>query len=137
RGSVGKVTGNGLDAGPFEAIAYAGVGKAGDPNHAFVRGRALGHARQGRSDFAGDPQQQDVTPNRGQLGDQIRRRLAQKVLKLRNRGEALWQVCWTRHRHYPLSATAGSSRDVGAAGIDRIAPKSIAAATANPGQSSD
>ena len=118
------------------AGAHGGVGEARHADDALARRRALGHARQRRPHLAGDAEHEDVAGETGEVGDQLRRRLAQEVLE-RGNGLRSGRAGAAERLMLAFSGCAGAMRPGGAAGIGRMAAKSMSAATAKPGQASD
>ena len=96
--------------------------------------RALGHAGERRPHLAGDAENENVAGNAGEVGDQLRRRLGHEVFERRDAVEAVGQALGA---HAAFSGNAGAMRPFGAAGIGRMAAKSMSAATAKPGQASE
>ncbi len=134
RPPVEQIAGDGLDARRLERGARRRIGEARDPNHALLRCRPFGQARQRRPHLAGNAEDENVAGKRRKVGDQLRRRLGHEIFE---RGDALEAVGQVRRAHAAFSGKAGVRRPAGAAGIGRMAAKSMSAATAKPGQASE
>ena len=116
-------------------IERARDGRVGEARHAddALFGRSpLGHAGERRPHLAGNAENEDVAVDarRGRVPAPA----SARVIEVFERGDALEAVGQARRGHAAFSGKAGAMRALGAAGIGRMAAKSMSAATAKPGQ---